>query len=254
MKIDKNICRAFTLVETMLSVGCASFILAAVVAAGVCLQKSFAAVEGYSNSEGSQLRVLDYIAMDCRRALTVSVVNNTLTLTLPVYYDANNNYTPIAPTLSGSALSYGSGSVTINYKHSGNNFTREVIIQDSGGATISDNTTAIATNVSSFTVVSATSGTPISNVSCYIMFFPTFTHMTGTGTWRSGGSAPGNGTGVNSDWYVIDTTASDPTTVGNVYFKSGGTYSLLENIKATTVYCNTFLRNAGARGSQTLIN
>jgi len=253
MKIDKNICRAFTLVETMLSVGCASFILAAVVAAGVCLQKSFAAVEGYSNSEGSQLRVLDYIAMDCRRALTVlPPVNNTLTLKLPVYYDANN--APIAPTLSGSTLSYGNGSVTINYKQSGNNFTREVIIQDSGGATISDNTTAIATNVSSFTVVSATSGTPISNVSCYIMFFPTFLHNTGTGTWRSGGSAPGGGTGVNGDWYVIDTTASDPSTVGNVYFQSGGSYSLVENVKATTVYCNTFLRNAGARGSQTLIN
>src|SRR6266446_5872116 len=117
MKIDKKIRRAFTLVEMMLSVGCGSLILAAVVTAGVCLQRSFAAVEGYSTAESDQLRVLDYIAMDCRRAIsgTVSGLSNptpqiatgswvqsggtwswvpavsgptTLILSLPAYYDS----------------------------------------------------------------------------------------------------------------------------------------------------------------------
>src|SRR5207245_4563681 len=61
---------AFTLVEMLVSVACSSIILAAVVTAGVALQRSFAAVEAYSISEGDQLRVQDYIAMDCRRATT----------------------------------------------------------------------------------------------------------------------------------------------------------------------------------------
>ncbi len=83
----RNIRHAFTLVEMMMTVGCGSLMLAAVTTAGVALQRSFAAVEGYSVAEGDQLRVLDYIAMDCRRGLSASVANNTLTVTVPVYYD-----------------------------------------------------------------------------------------------------------------------------------------------------------------------
>ncbi len=74
MKIPtKRSLAAFTLVEMLVSVACSSIILAAVVTAGVALQRSFAAVEAYSISEGDQLRVQDYIAMDCRRATTALV-------------------------------------------------------------------------------------------------------------------------------------------------------------------------------------
>jgi Tfp pilus assembly protein PilW len=167
---------AFTLVETMMALGCSVIILAAVVSAGVALQRSFAAVEGYSISEGDQLRVLDYIAMDCRRALSASVVNNALTLTIPVYYDANEN--PITPTLKNGALSYGTGSVTVIYSQQGSNFDREIIVRDSSGATTSDTTTAIATNVSSFTV---TPQDLTSTVSCSITFSPRFVYLPGPG-------------------------------------------------------------------------
>src|SRR5207247_2373160 len=80
---------AFTLVEVMMTMGCGSLLLAAVVTSGVALQRSFAAVEGYSVAESDQLRVLDYIAMDCRRATNASVANNTLTLTVPAYFDSS---------------------------------------------------------------------------------------------------------------------------------------------------------------------
>jgi Tfp pilus assembly protein PilW len=251
----------FTLVEMMVSLGCGSLILAALMAGSVALQRSFAAVEGYSTTQGNQLRVLDYIAMDCRRAIpgfvpnssipTPSVASNTLTLTVPQYYKPNGTSFPPAFNFPiNNAVSYNWGATntiqtyTIQYSQSGSNFVRTV--GPTAGWPTGNTATAIATNVSTFTV-SLQDLTSTSTVSCSIMFFPTFLHNTGSGTWRSGGSAPGNGTGVNGDWYVIDPTASDPTTVGNVYFNSGGTYSLLENIKATTVYCNTFLRNAGAR-------
>jgi Tfp pilus assembly protein PilW len=185
----------FTLVEMMVSAGCGSLILAAVVAAGICLQRSFAAVEGYSIAEGDQLRILDYIAMDCRRALSASVANSTLTLTVPVYYDGSKN--PVMPTLSSGTLSYGSGSVTIIYSQSGSNFNREVVVKNSSGTTTSDATTTIATNVSSFTV---TPSDLTSSVSCRVTFSPRFVYLPGLGP-----------------------------------------------IAGTAVYCNTFLRNAGAR-------
>ena len=191
----RNIRRAFTLVEMMMTVGCGSLMLAAVTTAGVALQRSFAAVEGYSVAEGDQLRVLDYIAMDCRRALSASVANNTLTLTVPVYYDSNSD--PKTPALTNGALSYGTGSVTIAYSRSGSNFNRRIVVSDSGGTTTSDTTAAIATNVASFTV---SPQDLTSSVSCSITFSPRFTYLPGPGP-----------------------------------------------ISGTTVYCDTFLRNAGAR-------
>jgi len=237
----------FTLVEMMVSVGCGSLLLAVVMVAGVALQRSFAAVENYSTTEGDQLRVLDYIAMDCRRAISGSVTGNVLSLTLPVYYNASSSNTPYAPTMTSGTLTYGSGTVTINYQQSGSTFTREVVITNSSGTVISDNTTAIANKVTSFTVTPLDQGYTNGTVTCSIMFFPTFLRNTGSGSWRSGGSTPDNAVGVDGDWYVIDTTAIDPTTVGDVYSRSGGTYSRLQNVKATQVYCNTFLRNANAR-------
>jgi Tfp pilus assembly protein PilW len=265
---------AFTLTELMVSVGCGVLILAAVVTAGVSLQKSYAATEAYSTTEGNELRVLDYVAMDCRRATSGTVPGTAtptpyvgtgsfvsgswvasssgttaLILSLPVYYSStSSSAVPNTPTLSSGVITYGSGSVTVSYQQSGTNFTREVIVQNSGGTVLSDTITPIAQNVASFAVTD----TDFTNwISCSIMFFPTFTHNAGNGTWWSGlnnpDTAPANSVGSNGDWYAINGTATDPTTVGNVYFKSGGTYSLVENEKATTVACKTFLRNASAR-------
>jgi len=174
---------AFTLIEMMMSVGCGSLILAAVVSAGVALQRSFAAVEGYSTSEADQLRVLDYIAMDCRRATSAAVntvtvngvTENALILTLPPYYSStNSSAAPNTPILSSGSVSYGSDIVTITYEQNGTNFTREVKVTDSSGTTVrSDNTTPIVKNVSTFTVTPSDLTT---TVSCKITFSPSFTH------------------------------------------------------------------------------
>jgi Tfp pilus assembly protein PilW len=235
--------KGLTLVEMLMSIGCGSFLLAAVITAGVSLQRSFSAVEGYSVSENDQLRVLDYIAMDCRRALSAQVSGGSLILTLPTYYNTGTS-APNLPTLTSGTLSYGSGSVMITYSQSGSNFNRQIVVKDSGGNTLSNTTTAIATDVATFTV---TPQDLTASLSCTIMFFPTFRYTAGNGTWRSGPNPPISSLGVDGDLYVIDPTATDPSTVGNVYRRSGSVYSLLQNVKATTVYCNTFLRNAGAR-------
>jgi hypothetical protein len=235
-----------------MSIGCGTLVLVSVVAASVSLQRCFAAIESYSGTEGDQLRILDYIAMDCRRAISATVNNGALTLTLPTYYNSSSTpaYQPYTPTLSSGNIVYGSGQVLITYTQSGTNFTREVQVQDANNNVLSDNTTPIARNVSTFSVNPISQSNPWNTVSCSVMFFPNFTHMRGLGAWRSGSSTPSNSVGSDGDWYVIDPTASDQTTVGNVYSRSSGTYSLIENVKATTVYCNTFLRNVSARQNQ----
>ena len=253
----------------IVSIGCGTLVLAAIILAGVSLQKSYAALEAYSTAEANQLRVLDYIAMDCRRATAATV--NTVTvngvsepqlqLTLPAYYNSSTSNTATfnTPTISGGTLKFGTVSggtvtantdiVTVYYQQNGTSFTREVKVTDSTGATVrSDVTTAIATNVSSFTANPVDLTT---SVSCSVMFFPNFLNYTGNGVWRSGkwnpDHAPDNGTGSNGDWYVINNTANNPTIVGDVYFRRAGKYSKIQNVKATTVAIQTFLRNAAAR-------
>jgi Tfp pilus assembly protein PilW len=174
-----------TLVQMMVALACSTMILAAVLAASILLQRSFAAVEGYSRSEGDQLRAQDYIAMDCRRSTGVAVANNILTLTVPNYYDDSGN--PIDVICNGTTFAYGAGSTTIKYYQSASNFVREV-----NGVK-----KAIATNVSTFTV---TPQDLTSSVSFGITFAPSFTRLPGPGP-----------------------------------------------IAGTTVYSNTFLRNAVAR-------
>ena len=179
----------------LMTLASSSIVLAAVLVGGVALQRSFAAMEGYSLAEGDQLRVSDYIAMDCRRALSASVdANNTLTLTIPNYYDANNdnpkwsNAHAVSPSFNSSwGIQYGAGTMTVKYYALASNFIREV----NGTPNI------IARNVSTFTV---TDQDLTSTVSCSITFAPSFTTLPGPGP-----------------------------------------------IAGTTIYCNTFLRNAVAR-------
>jgi Tfp pilus assembly protein PilW len=182
----------FTLVEMMTSVGCGSLILAALMAGSVALQRSFAAVEGYSTTEGNQLRVLDYIAMDCRRALSATVASNTLTLTVAGYYKPNGS--AFAPTFDSTtgAIEYNGGTsttYTIQYSQSGSNFVRTV------GPTASwptgNTATAIATNVSTFTV---SLQDLTSTVSCSVTFSPSFTDHPGSG--------PIAGTTVSSNTFL----------------------------------------------------
>ena len=201
----------------LVGIACSSLILAAVLTAGVALQRSFAATEAYSVAEGDQLRVQDYIAMDCRRAINATVDTGswvssggiyswvsdpagpvTLILTVPAYYNGTGNAQ--APSFGGgSAIQYGNGATTtISYYTSGTSFMRQVgttPTQCAKGAVWTNCSKAIATNVNAFTVAPTDLTT---TVSCSITFSPRF-------------------------------TTSNP------------------RIEGTTVYANTFLRNAAAR-------
>ena len=71
--------RAFTLVEMMLSVPVGIALLGSLALAATALQTTFNATDEYYKSTGDQMRVLDFISLDMRRAVSGSVSNNTQT-------------------------------------------------------------------------------------------------------------------------------------------------------------------------------
>jgi hypothetical protein len=204
---EKKTASAFTLTELTMSVGIGTVIIAVLLAASVALQRSFAAVEGYAVAEGDQLRVQDYVALDCRRAIRDQVaiasggslstpavakgswINSggtwawapddskpvTLILSLPNYYDGSGS--PQGPSFDANfKVQYGDQAVPptpISYYKSGNSFIRQV----GTNPTDTTKTKAIATNVASFDVTPLDESNSDGTISCSIAFAPTFTRL-----------------------------------------------------------------------------
>src|SRR6266850_5832294 len=78
---------AFTLAEMLIAVAIASTILAVTLTSSVALQRSFNEVDNYSTTHMQQIRIVDYLARDVRRGLSVtsSVDKQTVTITIPRY-------------------------------------------------------------------------------------------------------------------------------------------------------------------------
>jgi len=97
---SKKIRDAFTLAETAVGVGIAALILAGFTVASVALQRSFVAIEDYTKGTNDQMRISDYLALDMRRAYSVTLsgdCNNpplTVTITIPNFYTLSPSATP----------------------------------------------------------------------------------------------------------------------------------------------------------------
>ena len=100
---------AFTLVETMISLTVGGFLLAGMIMGFATFQQVFSGVDDYYRATSDQVRVLDFIGQDMRRAISGTASNSTLTLTLtlPDYIDQSQN-PPVPRTATISA----SGTVT----------------------------------------------------------------------------------------------------------------------------------------------
>ncbi len=96
--------QGFTLIEMMLAVSIGSLMLAATVAASICLQRSFSAVDNYFASHLQQVRIIDYLSRDVRRSyiVTTSTDLRTVTCIIPNYLvdNGSNQPTRATPTLS----------------------------------------------------------------------------------------------------------------------------------------------------------
>jgi len=115
----------FTLPEVLVGAAIASIVFAALAVGAVSLQRTFAAVEGFGTGQRDQMRTLDYISRDVRRAKSVSVATSPAALTLraETYIDPASNL-PRSPMISDGGITYG-GTTTIIYSLSGSNLVRE---------------------------------------------------------------------------------------------------------------------------------
>ncbi|MDQ6809531.1 MAG: hypothetical protein M3Z64_08945 [Verrucomicrobiota bacterium] len=114
---------AFTLSELMISMSIGVGMLAAVLTASIGLQKSLAAADSYFGTHMQQIRIIDYLSRDVKRAYAVTTSPDlaTVTCTVPNYVvqlgdvDAGTNgvnigkrRTPVVtPTILGGQVDYG---------------------------------------------------------------------------------------------------------------------------------------------------
>lgn len=116
---------AFTLLETIFSLSVGGFLLAGLILGFSTFSQVFSGVDDYYRATSDQVRVLDFIGQDLRRASSGNVTNNTttLTLSLPDYLDQTQNPpVPRTATIAASGtVTYGSAGSqpTAVYKISG---------------------------------------------------------------------------------------------------------------------------------------
>lgn len=73
MKLNRNHTPGgFSLAETMVALGLGTIIIAAVISTSISLQKSLGAVESYFLTHNQQIRIIDYLGRDVRRATIVN--------------------------------------------------------------------------------------------------------------------------------------------------------------------------------------
>jgi prepilin-type N-terminal cleavage/methylation domain-containing protein len=78
---------AFTLTEMIIAIAIGSTILAVTLTSSIALQRSFNEVDNYSTTHMQQIRIVDYLARDVKRGLSVisSVDKQTVTINIPKY-------------------------------------------------------------------------------------------------------------------------------------------------------------------------
>ena len=156
----------FTLLELLVSIGIASVMFAMILRSGTDSVRSLSVADNYSYQSNEELRAMDYIARDLRRALTVTIPTGgqSLSLTLPdTYssYDSQGNPTGslVTPTISGGSATYGSSTtpISVAYTVSNGKLLRAQTIQSTGAV----NTLVVCSNVTDFALAFVAQSTTV---------------------------------------------------------------------------------------------
>jgi prepilin-type N-terminal cleavage/methylation domain-containing protein len=170
----------FTLAEIMMAMAIAVVIFAAIITASVAMQKSFNAVDHYFTTHIQQVRIIDYLNRDVKRALSVttSVNHQTVTLTIPKYIIQSGDAEAVSnPSLVGAMRSPTLSTTTslVNY-----GTTTSTVVYSINGASILRTEDGVVTTVASSTdqLVPSTTDTDLTNTeytTMAITFQPIFT-------------------------------------------------------------------------------
>jgi type II secretory pathway pseudopilin PulG len=159
----------FTLVELLIATGISSVIGAALLTGSILVQKSFAASRHHIDAQAEQLRLIDYMGLDLRRALTVTVTatasGSQLALTIPDYYEPDPDHPgrlrPREPDVSKGTVVYGAAPIAVSY------YKRDSAIYRKQGTV----ETALATDVNDFQLTIQDLG---QSISMSVTFIPKY--------------------------------------------------------------------------------
>jgi len=170
----------FTLAEIMMAMAIAVVIFAAIITASLAMQKSFNAVDHYFATHVQQVRIIDYLNRDVKRALivTTSVDHQTVTLTIPKYIIQSGDAEAVSnPSLVGAMRSPTLSTTTsqVNY-----GTTTSTVVYSINGASILRTEDGVVTTVASSTdqLVPSSTDTDLTNTeytTMAITFQPIFT-------------------------------------------------------------------------------
>lgn len=200
---------AYTLMELLMATSMTAVVLVAALSGVVALQKSYAATEQYATGMADQMRLLDYLALDLRRAMTISAAAapwamdpdaQGLQINVPDYYHFNSadpqHLFPIAndpiydPT-SGEAYYSSAGAVAnvanvmphqvVAYRFVNGSITRtdpwQPLVSDGSGGYVSSGPVTIAYGMDAFPTLTpdpadTSGGTVHYNISFHSTFQP----------------------------------------------------------------------------------
>jgi prepilin-type N-terminal cleavage/methylation domain-containing protein len=158
-----SISAGFTLAEMLVALGVSSIVFAAIITASVALYRSFNAVDAYFSTQMQQLRIIDYLNRDVKRATVVTTAANlqSIDVTIPNYLIKSGDAEAVAnagliglprtPTVvrgpTGFQVNYGSGNTTVNYSVNSNSILRTENGQVTTIASSTDQLLPITTDV-----------------------------------------------------------------------------------------------------------
>ena len=175
--------RAFTLMELLVAATMLGVIMVAALFGFVSLQKSYAATEEYGTGLADQMRLLDYLAQDLRRATTPPTMDpdgEGVQITVPDYYRFNaSDPQHLFPVVNDAQVSSdGTDAVyfdpanpavttqTIIYRFAAGSITRVdpwaplVASSANKGTYVSSGPVTIASNMDAFPTITADSSDP----------------------------------------------------------------------------------------------
>lgn len=116
----------FTLTELLVASGLSTMILAGLITGAISLQRGYAAAQHQILCQEDQMRVIDFLTRDLRRAtsVTISNQNRMVTMTLPDQVDLVAG-TLRLPAIANGAVQYGNTPATVSYYVSGTAFVRK---------------------------------------------------------------------------------------------------------------------------------
>jgi type II secretory pathway pseudopilin PulG len=148
-----------TLLELLFATSITGVMVAGLLVGAVLIQRSFAASRHYLDAQAAQARLIDYMALDLRRALTVTTSDNKLAMTIPDFYGTDGE--PRTPVIQGGTAIYGPRTRSISYYKDGQTIFRK---EETA-------TTAVATDVADFQLLFTDNG---QSISVSVTFEPRF--------------------------------------------------------------------------------